>query len=311
LIGANEQEKITAVRAARLCKADLGTQMVVELTSLQGVMGSHYATLAGEPDGVAQAIAEHYLPRGAGDDLPSSIAGTLVGIADRVDSLVGLFAVGLTPTGSADPYGLRRAALSLVQILADKGIGLSLDQAYRAAVEQLPVPVTDQAWRSLRDFVTQRMRGWLLERGYRYDLVDAILAEQSDNPSSALNTLRDLTDRASRPEFATALTTFSRPSRITRDLPGELPLRPEAFTEQAERELYGALLSAEKQRSSVSTLEGLVSVLLDLSKPVERFFTDIFVMVDDAAVRENRLALLQRIAALPKGIVDLTLVLGY
>ena len=311
MIGAAEGDKNTAVRAAHLCKADLATQMVVELTSLQGIMGSKYAALAGEPAEVVQAIAEHYLPRGSGDDLPTTIAGTLIGIADRVDSLVGLFAVGLTPTGSADPYGLRRAALSLVQILAGKGLGLSLDQAFRAAAGLLPVSVADQALDTLKDFSTQRMRGWLLERGYRHDLVDAVLAEQSDNPSSALGTLRDLADWATRPEFATALTTFSRPSRITRDLAKELPLRPEALSEQAERELYGALLSAEKQRSSVSTVSGLVSVLLGLSKPVERFFTDIFVMVDDAAVKENRLALLQRVAALPQGIVDLTLVLGY
>ena len=311
LSGASEQDKNAAVRAAYLCKADLATQMVVELTSLQGVMGSKYAALDGEPPGVVQAIAEQYLPRGAGDELPTTVAGTLVGLADRVDSLVGLFAVGLTPTGSADPYGLRRAALSLVQILTDKGIGLSLNRAYRAAASLMPVTVTDESLESLRDFVTQRMRGSLLERGYRYDLVDAVLAEQADNPSAALDTLRDLSEWAARPEFAAALTTFSRPSRITRDLMTELPLKPEALTEPAEQELYQALLSAQKQRASVSTVAGLVTLLLGLSKPVERFFTDIFVMVDDAAVRENRLALLQRLAALPRGIVDLTLVLGY
>ena len=198
-----------------------------------------------------------------------------------------------------------------MQILTDKGIGLSLNRAYRAAASLMPVTVTDESLESLRDFVTQRMRGSLLERGYRYDLVDAVLAEQADNPSSALGILRDLSEWAARPEFAAALTTFSRPSRITRDLMTELPLRPEALTEPAERELYEALLSAQKQRATVSTVAGLVTLLLGLSKPVERFFTDIFVMVDDAAVRENRLALLQRIAALPRGIVDLTVVLGY
>ena len=156
LSGASEQDKNAAVRAAYLCKADLATQMVVELTSLQGVMGSKYAALDGEPPDVVQAIAEQYLPRGAGDELPTTVAGTLVGLADRVDSLVGLFAVGLTPTGSADPYGLRRAALSLVQILTDKGIGLSLNRAYRAAASLMPVTV----W--LRKSATPRPAGtWL------------------------------------------------------------------------------------------------------------------------------------------------------
>jgi glycyl-tRNA synthetase len=311
LMGVAGKERAAAVRAAHLCKADLATQMVVELTSLQGVMGSKYAALAGEPQDVAQAIAEHYMPRAAGDQLPASRAGMLLALADRLDSLVGLFAVGLTPTGSADPYGLRRAALSLVQILAEKGLTLSLDSAYRIAAEQLPVSVSPDAIGSVRDFVTQRLRGWLLERGYRYDLVDATLAEQADDPGAALSTLHSLSEWSTRPEFAAALTTYSRPSRITRDLARELPLHPEAFTEQAEKLLHDAVLTAQEQRRSVDDVGGLVDLLLGLGKPVERFFTDVFVMVEDAVVRENRLALLQRIAALPGGLVDLTQVLGY
>jgi glycyl-tRNA synthetase len=311
LMGIDGEAREVAVRAAHLCKADLATQMVVELTSLQGIMGGKYASLSGEREDVAQAIVEHYLPRGAGDQLPKSVAGMLVGLADRLDSLVGLFAVGLTPTGSADPYGLRRAALSLVQILAEKGISLSLEQAFRAAATLLPVEVADSALSAVNEFVTQRLRGWFLELGYRYDLVDATLTERADNPSTALSTVRSLTNWSTRPEFATVLTTYSRPSRITRELTSELPLFPEALTEEAEKQLYSALQAAQAKRPDVSDVDGLVELLQPLSKPVDRFFTNVFVMVDDKGVRENRLALLQRIAALPKGIVDLTQVLGY
>ncbi len=311
MTAAPDSEQQVAVRAAHLCKADLATQMVVELTSLQGTMGAKYATLSGETPAVAEAIYEHYLPRGAGDALPRSIAGTLVGLADRLDSLVGLFAVGLAPTGSADPYGLRRAALGLVQILSEKGISLSLREAFRTAAALLPVSVAESDLLAVQDFVTQRLRGWLLELGYRYDLADATLAERADDPAAALATVRSLSEWASRPEFAALLTAYSRPSRITREYAGEFPLHPEAFTEQAEQDLYQAVLAAQQQRASVEDVDGLMAVLHPLAQPIDRFFAQVFVMVEDRVVRENRLALLQRIAALPKGIVDLTQVLGY
>jgi glycyl-tRNA synthetase len=311
MIGAADGERQAAVRAAHLCKADLATQMVVELTSLQGVMGAKYAAVSGEKPAVAQAIYEHYLPRGAGDALPQSMAGTLVGLADRLDSLVGLFAVGLWPTGSADPYGLRRSALGLVQILAEKGIPLSLCEAFRAAAALLPVRASETELVALQEFVAQRMRGWLLELGYRYDLVDATLAERADNPATALATVRSLSEWASRPEFGTLLTAYSRPSRITREYAGEIPLRPEAFTEGAEQILYQAMLVARQGCAGVHDVDGLMAILRPLAQPIDKFFDQVFVMVEEQTVRENRLALLQCIAALPKGIVDLTKVLGY
>ena len=310
-IGATQDEQCAAVRAAHLCKADLGSKVVVELTSLQGVMGSKYALRSGEPPAVAQAIAEHYLPRGAGDAVPQSTPGVLVGLSDRLDSLVGLFAVGLQPTGSADPYGLRRAALGLVQILTERHILLSLREAFGAAAGLMPVKVPQTALSAVHEFVTQRLRGWLLEQGYRYDLVDAALAERADNPHLALETVRSLSAWVDRPEFAALLTAYSRPSRIVRDYPTDFPLHPELFGEAEERALYAAVQTAQAQRSSVRDVDGLMAVLGPLARPIDAFFAKVFVMVDDQAVRENRLALLQRIAALSKGIVDLTKVLGY
>ncbi len=310
-IGATPAELQAAERAARLCKADLGSKVVVELTSLQGVMGSQYALRSGEPSAVAQAIAEHYLPRGAGDDLPQSVPGVLVGLADRLDSLVGLFAVGLQPTGSADPYGLRRAALGLVQILAQRHISLSLPEAFSAAAGLMPVKVPAEALDALQEFVTQRLRGWLLDQGYRYDLVDAALAERAGNPHLALETVRSLSAWVDRPEFAALLTAYSRPSRIVREYPNEFALRPELLGEAEERALYAAVQSAQEQCAGVQDVDGLMALLGPLARPIDAFFAKVFVMVDDQAVRENRLALLQRITALSKGIVDLTKVLGY
>lgn len=311
LTGASLADQQVAVRAAHLCKADLATQMVIELTSLQGIMGEKYASMSGEKPEVARAIFEHYLPRGAGDELPQTVPGFLVGLADRLDSLVGLFAVGLSPTGSSDPYGLRRAALALVQILAEKEISLSLREAFRAAAASQPVDVSNDQLAAVHDFVAQRMRGWLLDQGYRYDLVDAALAERADNPHQALTTVRSLSDWGARPEFATLLTAYSRPSRIVREYSTEFPLRPEMFTEAEELELYHATLAAQKQRAAVHDVDGLMAVLRPLAQPIDTFFDKVFVMVEEQAVRENRLALLQRIAALSNGIVDLTKVLGY
>ncbi len=301
----------TARRAAHLCKADLATQMVVELTSLQGIMGSKYALLSGESPQVARAIHEHYLPRGAGDSLPQTWPGVLVGIADRLDSLVGLFAVGHGPTGSADPYALRRAALAVVQILADGKVSVSLKAILAAAAELQPVAVTRDALKAVHDFVIQRLRVWVLELGYRHDLVDAVLAERGDDPALALSALQALSEWVSRPEFGLALTTYSRPSRIVREYSEQLPLTPDLFEHAEESELYEAVMRAQDQWAAVTDVDGLVAVLTALHDPVARFFDKVFVMVEEDAVRENRLALLQRIAILGRGIVDLTRVQGY
>ena len=305
-----EQEKV-ALRAAQLAKADLVTQMVVEHTSLQGIMGRDYALKSGEEPAVAQAIYEHYLPRAAGDDLPASLPGLLVGLADRLDSLVGLFAVGLAPSGSADRYGLRRSALGLVQMLIGRELDLSLWQMAQAAGQVAPVKVTDAQLREVVEFVGQRLRGWLLDSGFRYDLVDAVLSVRGDNPYRAYQSLTALNEWVKRAEFAKILTAYSRPSRIVKDQTVALPLDAALYQEPATRRLYEAYLQAEQERASVQSVDGLLTILGKLVEPIVGFFADVFVMAEDMAVRQSRLALLQRIAALPKGIVDLTKVQGY
>ncbi len=310
-LGIAGEDRELALRIAGLAKADLVTQMVVEHTSLQGVMGRYYAQMSGEPAAVAEGIEQHYWPRFAGDKLPSTTGATLVSLADRLDSLVGLFAVGLGPTGSADRYGLRRQALGLAQTLVGKALDLDLTAAIAQAAALQPVPVSEAQQREVADFIAQRVRIWWLDEGYRYDLVDAALGTRANTPYRAYQTLTALARWVEQPAFAEILTAYSRPSRITRELAELLPIEAARLSEPAERALYAAYQQAESRMAGVQDVDGLLAVLAELKGPIAAFFADVFVMVDDPAVRTNRLALLQRIARLAAGIVDLTKVQGY
>jgi len=314
MLGLSEQEAQAANRAAHLCKADLATQMVVELTSLQGVMGREYALRQGEPPEVAQAIREHYLPRYAGDQLPDALPGTAVGLADRLDSLVGLFAVGLAPTGSADPWALRRAALGVVLVLVENVAPFSLRRALEAAAEVQPPGVIANHAALLADihaFVVGRLRGLLLDQGYRYDLVDAVLAEQSDVPYRARVAVQALAHWAARPDWNDILSNYARCVRITREFVELFPLDIRHDPEPMSHALYDAYQACAAQVSLHSSVDKFLSAFAPLVPTIAKFFVDVLVMAEDASVRQTRLALLQHIAALPKGIVDLSKVEGF
>lgn len=300
-----------ANRTAALCKADLVTNMVIEFTSLQGVMGMYYARNSGEDPRVARAIFEHYLPRGAGDALPESMPGIAVGIADRLDSLVGLFAVGLAPTAGADRYGLRRAALGLIQILAERGLPFSIRAGVHEAAALQPVPVSEAHIAEVLAFIQRRLEGWLRDQGFRYDLVDAVLAEQADNPAQAYQTIKVFTAWAERPEFAALLPAYARSVRIVREFKEQFPLDPARLQEPASRNLYQSYLATAEHLNASTDLNNLFEAMLPLVEPINRFFEEILVMTEDQALREARLGLLQRIAELPKGIVDLSKVQGF
>ncbi len=311
LLGLDEAQQRTTQRAAALCKSDLATQLVVELTSLQGIMGAHYARLSGEPEAVAQAIEEHYWPRYASDRLPESPVGIALGLADRLDSLVGLFAVGIRPSGAADPWGLRRAALGILQVLVEKGLSLSLSQAFALAASQQPVSVTPEALAELSEFMQRRLEGYLREAGYRYDAVAAVLAAQGDDPAAARRALDDLTPWLARDDWETLLDNYARCVRITRNLETRYTLAPEQFIEPASRALYAAYVQAAEQVQANPSVPTLMQALEDLRPLIARFFEDVLVMSKDTAVRQNRLALLQAIGALADGIVDLSQMEGF
>jgi len=307
----SEQEAQFASRAAHLCKADLATQMVVEITSLQGVMGREYALRQGEPRQVAQAIFEHYLPRYAGDQLPESLPGIVVGLADRLDSLVGLFAVGLAPTGSADPFALRRAALGIVQVLVEKNLSLSLREMLQAAAEVQPVPVSDEVIAQAHDFIVGRLRVLLTEQGWRYDLVEAALAARGDDPCRARQAVEQLTAWAARPDWNDLLSNYARCVRITREFKELFPLDIRRDPEPGTQALYQAYQPVAARITPQSSVDEFFTAFMPMVPVIFKFFVDVLVMAQDQTVRETRLALLQRIAALPQGIVDLSQVEGF
>ena len=224
-LGLDDGDRVIAQRAAALFKSDLATQMVVELTSLQGIMGREYARISGEPDDVAVAIYEHYLPRFQGDAMPASRPGMLLGIANRLDSLVGLFAVGLAPTASADPFGLRRDALGLVGALVGCQQPFDLRPALKAVAARMPVPVSDAVLADVLTFIRDRLYVWLRDQGLPHDVVAAALAERAFDPYRAAVTARDLAELVKTPDWSDVFTAYARCKRIVRSLPESIRWR--------------------------------------------------------------------------------------
>jgi glycyl-tRNA synthetase len=312
MLGLSSDELNAARRAAQLCKADLVTQMVIDFTSLQGIMGREYARLSGESQAVADAIFEHYLPRYAGDQMPQSKAGIAIGLADRLYILVGLFAIGLAPTGSADPWALRRAALGLVQVLVNCQIAFSLREAVRlAGQEQGALHVPDDISREVLDFIAGRQRVWLLDQGYRYDAVDAALAARADDPYVAANEVAALAKWMQEPDWSDVLANYSRCVRITRDLKERLPLDTRADPEPVTAKLHDAYRQAAAKVKAQPDVNTLMQELRELKGVIFTFFEKVLVMHEDESIRGARLGLVQHVAALNEGIVDLSKVEGF
>ena len=298
-------------RTAELCKADLATAMVIEMTELQGVMGKFYARLSGETEAVAQGIFEHYLPRNAEDRLPEGEAGLLVGIADRLDSLAGLFAVGLAPTGNKDPFALRRTALGLAQLLTGKNLDFDLEWGLRLAGEALPVAFDAAMLKSALDFVAGRLRGLLLERGYRYDIVDAVLQTQAANPAKAERFARSLGAWTAREDWSIILPAFSRCARITRDINEIYPVAESAQVEVEERQLLASVRAAQARLERNTELEAALEEVRKLVPEINAFFDKVLVMAEDETLRKSRLGLLQSIVALLRPLADLSALEGF
>jgi glycyl-tRNA synthetase len=302
-----------ARRAAQLSKADLATSMVIDFTSLQGVMGREYYKINhgkdddAQADAVATAIYEHYLPRYAGDETPKTLAGLIVSLADKLDSIAGLFAVGLAPKGSADPFALRRAAIGVVQNLVESRRPFSLRAGLQAAVLQLPVTPSSEAMEAAHKFIVERQRALLLEAGYRYDVVDAALAARGDDPYRAQLAVEQLSQWVKREDWPVMLAAYSRSARITRDLREDLPLDVSTDPEPATQALYQAVAALPP----ANDVNELMSNLTTLVGPITTFFDKVLVMAEDEAIRRGRLALLQRVVAQARGIVDLSKLEGF
>ncbi|MCX6056284.1 MAG: glycine--tRNA ligase subunit beta [Chloroflexi bacterium] len=310
-MGLNPAEQQIALRAAGLCKADLVTHMVIEMTSLQGVMGKYYARFSGETEEVAQAIYDHYLPRFMGDAVPSNKAGLVIGIADRLDSLAGLFAAGLAPTGTKDPFAQRRTALGLIQILATFHLDFDLKKGLALAAKNLPLTVGDENLQASFDFIVGRMKNSLTDQGYRYDVVDAILAEQQFNPAGAIHAVTELSEWVAKPDWATTLAAYARCVRITRDQRATFTIEPSFFEEPSEVELFKALEEIGRRSLRPGSVNDLFEAFTPMIPAVNRFFEAVLVMAQDEKIRSNRLGLLQRIAGLAKGIADFSNLEGF
>lgn len=311
-LGLNAAETQTALKAAELCKADLTTHMVVEMTSLQGFIGSYYARLDGESPEVATAIYEHYLPRFAGDAMPQSKAGLAIGVADRLDTLVGLFAAGLAPTGAKDPFAQRRAALGLIQALIAQGIELDLRRIIQEhVVPVLPIPVPPQVQQACLSFIVERLRNLMLEEGKRYDVVDSVLAVQGHNPAGAYSAVQALETWVKRSDWHTILPAYARCVRITRDEKEKYVVHPERLIEPEERTLFDALVQAQAIQRRPGSVDDFLSVFLPMIPAINRFFDTVLVMSEDQALRANRLGLLQQIVALAAGVADLSRLEGF
>ncbi len=310
-LGLGEPDRAVALRAAHLCKADLATQLVIEFTNLQGLMGHHYALRSGEPSAVALAIAEHYLPRSARDRLPATKPGLALAIADRLDSLVGLFATGLAPTGSTDPYHLRRDALGIVQSLVAHEIRLPLRPLLAQAAVLMPVAAGDQVLEEVLAFIGERLRGWLRDKGFRYDVVDAVLAERAGDPYSAYRTAAQLSAWVERSDWLDLLNAYGRCIRIVRDQPREFEYTHGADPHPATVALGEAYRQARAQVTPHSDVDRLLTALWPAIPVINRFFDEVLVMDPDRALREERLGLLQALWRLSRGIIDVTRLEGF
>ena len=296
-------------RAALLAKCDLETGMVYEFPELQGIMGREYARLEGEDLRVAKAIQEHYLPTQAGGELPTDNVGAFVSIADKVDTICGCFGVGLIPTGTADPYGLRRSAIGILNIILDRGYSLSLSDLVDRAVELLADKLTRPAAEVRNDvleFVRLRFFNMLTAQGHPQDVVDAVLAASCDDPLDAQARVSALAEMKGREDFEPLAVAFKRVVNIIKGgTPGEVD--PALFEASCEGDLFRALQKARGEinaQTAAGDYGAALRAIATLRPPVDAFFDGVMVMAREEAVKKNRLALLTGVARLFEGIAD-------
>ncbi len=296
-------------RAAILAKCDLETGMVYEFPELQGIMGREYALLEGEDQRVATAIYEHYLPIHAGGDLPSDDIGAFVSLADKIDTICGCFSVGLIPTGTADPYALRRSAIGILAIIQDRGYAISIPDLVSKSIALLETKRQRDSAEIVADvveFIRLRLVNMLSAKKYPTDVIDAVLSASFAEPIDALEKIKALSALKKQDGFESLSVAFKRVGNIIK-AGLDQPVDESLFTEDSERILFATLQEVEEnvkknilERNYVQALE----MISGLRQPVDAFFDSVMVMVDDEAVKNNRLALLTNISNLFKGIAD-------
>jgi glycyl-tRNA synthetase len=309
-LGLSNPDRDTADRAAGLCKADLATSMVIEMTSLQGIIGRYYALESGETEDVAAAIEDHYHPRHPGDSPPATEAGFAISVADRLDSLAGLFAAGIRPRSTADPYGLRRDAIGLLSCLIAKDQPFSLRQGLKKAATHLPIKADAEKIDEAYDFILRRLEIQLRDEGFRPDVVSAAIEGGSDDPAEIKKTVEQLDAAVKKEGWQETFNSYSRCKRIVREL-GPLALTASSDTEASTRNLLQAYESAKASIGDNPGISGLLSAISELEAPINRFFDEVLVMAEKEDLKDARLSLLQHIADLPAGIANLSRLEGF
>ncbi len=300
-----------AERGARLSKADLLTDMVGEFPELQGIMGTYYARHDGEPDEVALTATEHYQPRFAGDALPSTNTGTVVALADKLETLVGIWGIGLAPTGEKDPFALRRHALGVLRMLVEKRIDISLSHLLALAgntfanIAGFSDPVKD-----VRAFMIDRLRGILRERGFSPNEVEAVLVDDLDRLHDIVERLQAVQAFAALPESASLAAANKRITNILKKTDVAIGQVSEALLqEDAERALFAQVTRVRPQVDAAFAARdftGTLKTLAQLRDAVDAFFNGVMVMADDVALRNNRLALLSSLHAMMNRVADIS-----
>ena len=303
-LGVLQAHVADADRAAELAKCDLATEMVREFTELQGVVGGLYALAQGESEEVAEAVYDHYRPVGLDDPIPRNLTGCAVALADKLDSIVGCFSVGVVPTGSSDPYALRRAALGIVKVILERKLQISLSLFIGAAGKTLlhhppKKAITPEQEAQVLEFILERARFVLREKsGYAYDEVNAVLRAGSDDLVDVEKRLKALKAIRKSKNFEPLAVSFKRIRRILEKAnigTGVRPVNQELFEKDAERELYAAVRKAAgkvTEDKRAGKYQEALEEIAGLRKAVDQFFLEVMVMADDEAVRNNRLALL-------------------
>ncbi|OVA10589.1 Glycine-tRNA ligase [Macleaya cordata] len=309
-----DEDKLPVVQdAASLAMSDLATAVVTEFTSLSGIMARHYALRNGYSEEIAEGLFEITLPRFSGDILPKTDAGIVLATADRLDSLLGLFGVGCQPSSTNDPFGLRRISYGLVQVLVENDKNLDLKNALRLAAEVQPIPLDGSTIDEVHQFVTRRLEQFLVDKGISPEVVRSVLLERANWPCLATKSAVKM-DTLSRGELLSKVVeAYSRPTRIIRgkDVDADLEVNEDAFETNEERALWSAFLEVKAKIHPGVEVDDFVETSSQLLQPLEDFFNHVFVMADDERVRKNRLALLKKIADLPKGIADLSVLPGF
>ncbi len=305
---ADQEIQQQAERAAELAKFDLATEMVREFASLQGVMGAEYARLAGEDEAVAQAIAEQYLPAGSEDALPESKAGIILSLVDKIDDIISNFLVGNIPSGSQDPFALRRKATAIIRLIIEKGLNLNLKQLIKLGQEE--IEAEGEVLEKVLEFMKQRLRNYLADKGIRYDVVNAVLSVKGHllvdiyERCQAVMKLRE----KDHEDFLALMYGLQRCQNLALQGKSAENIQGDIFAAEEEQELWNNYQEVIDEVNNYYQSNDYFSALLsiaDLKDSIDTFLDNVVVMVDDPALRQNRLALLEQIAKLIEPVMDI------